>query len=320
MKKWYDPYPVITKNRAINMIVGGRRIGKTYSLKKALIKMALKNDTKIVFVRQKAVQLDEINDFFGDLKFDEEFKDLNIKDSKRYVYVNNKPLVLKVAVSGSSTLKSSGDYSDYNVIWFDEFLQENGDYLKFEAKKFMSLVVSVFRKDNPNNRVYMTSNTADYFNPYSEFFHFYPKSKEFTYDKKRNMLYQFVDMSEYVNDEENKSPFEKLVESTDYSDLALNNKFKDDNDNFVSKRSPESWELCGLELDGKRYGIWTDSATIWLTNYQSNNNVYSGDGENLSIPNFRTSQVGKEFRIFRMEGRIRFETRKLRSELLKIVL
>lgn len=321
MKKWYDPYPVITKNRFLNMIIGGRRIGKTYAFRKALVKLALKNDSKIAYVRQQKVDIEAITDFFGELKYDKDFENLEILDTPNFVYVNKKPLILKVAVSQYKKFKSSGDYPDYDTIWFDEFLQEDGRYLNDEPNKFMSIVMSIFRNDRPNKRIYMTTNTADYFNPYSESFKFYPKNKEFTYDKKRGILYQMVDMSEFITDKaEEKTDLEKLVESTEYNDLAFGNKFNDDNDDYISKKDSKSWEFCGLEIDSKRYGLWTNGAMMWITNYQSNNNVYSGDGKNISLPNFRTSQFGKEFRIFRLEGRVRFENRKLRSELLQIIL
>ena len=80
------------------------------------------------------------------------------------------------------------------IIFFDEFLNEENDYLKNEIKAYLSVCDSIIR-NRDNVRCYLVSNHISVLNPYFNYFGIYQLGKRFTRGKHDSLL-EFTDSKE----------------------------------------------------------------------------------------------------------------------------
>lgn len=312
--KYYDPYRVITKDRAMSYIIGGRKIGKTFGFKRALIKLALKNGTKLAYIRRRKVELDNIMDFMDKLREDPEFSKYEIVEKKinevRTVQFNGEVVVVMFALSQSANLRSSGDFVGFDTVWFDEFLPEDGRYVKNEVEALLNISETIFREtDKP--KMYLTANSKQLNNPYFEYWNLYPQNREFTYDRERGILIQIVDMKAPSKTQDN--AFEKLIAGTSYGMMSSNNEFSDDNNDYVEPLPDKAVELATLVLDERHYGLWAYVDKIYISYKTSNHMKYSMDGADLTLPYFFRDDLSRTVAMSRNKGNLRFDNAKIRE-------
>lgn len=318
MTKYYDPYRVITKNRLMNFITGGRRIGKTYGFKKALLKLCLSKGYKMAYVRRRKTELDNMMSYLDKLADDPDFKGYKFEEKRvqgvRTLKVNDEVVVSMYALSQSANMRSSGDFANYQYILFDEFLPEDGRYIRDEVDRLLNVIETIFR-ENSSGQVFCIANAKKLNNPYFEFFDTYPRNKEFTYNTDKSLLIQIVDMVAPSKIDKD-APFEKLIKGTSYGDMSTNNMFLDDNDDFIEKRPVESIELATLELDGKLYGLWVakHGTMYYISRHYTSTQIFTADGQDLKYPYlFKNPEIGNNFERARWRGNLRFEDNNIRE-------
>lgn len=318
---YYDPYPTITKNRFLNFITGGRRIGKTYSFKKALIKNVLKTDSKIAYVRRRQIELDNIMDFMDALRDDPDFSSYEIVEKKvnavKTVQFNGKIVVAMYALSNSRNLRSSGDFKGFKYLMFDEFLPEDGSYIKDEPERFLNLIETI-QRDNKQFQVFAIANAKQLNNPYFEYFNTYPSNREYTFFNDKSVLIQIVNMVAPSKDPN--TPFERLIKGTAYGDMSTNNTFADDNDEFVEPVPENAKELATLVLDNKNYGLWVYEGLWYISKKTSNTKRFSMDGEDLTLNYFFKSDLSKSLMMARNHGKLRFDNGNTRETMRRLLI
>ena len=92
MAKWYNPSDMDSYGKTLNFIIGGRGIGKTYSMKRRCIKRFLRSGKQFIYLRRYQSELKKIHQFFNDIAL--EFPKLKLmvkggKDGARF-YINDK--------------------------------------------------------------------------------------------------------------------------------------------------------------------------------------------------------------------------------------
>lgn len=60
-EKWYNPQKMLSYNQFVNLIIGGRGIGKTFSIKKHLLKKHLKTGKQFIYLRRNKTELERID-------------------------------------------------------------------------------------------------------------------------------------------------------------------------------------------------------------------------------------------------------------------
>src|SRR5690606_31713035 len=85
---------VLAKQRRVNFIIGGRELGKTYSVKKHILKKLLKNeaDKMVYFVRYQS-EKKVLRDLFDDVLAEPQFEGVTYKittGADSSIYINGK--------------------------------------------------------------------------------------------------------------------------------------------------------------------------------------------------------------------------------------
>lgn len=125
--EYYDIRTRIKKLRAINIIIGGRGIGKTYSA----LSFMLEQDAPFIYLRNTAVQMDESCSLFGN-PFKRLNKDLDknviMESEKKHYLIWDKTEEEKRLIGYGAALSTFGnlrgvDLSDVEYVVFDEFIE-----------------------------------------------------------------------------------------------------------------------------------------------------------------------------------------------------
>lgn len=228
------------KLKLFNIFLGGRGIGKTFSV----IKKMISDDTPFIFLRTQKTTLDEVFKKAGADPFAPVFRTLGIeyhvrKSGEKYI-IESPDRTKEYGFAGAlSTFRRGADYTNYDAIIYDEFIEEKGDPFNTADALF-----SVYETVNRNReiegkepvKVYLLSNTR---RPSSHILASFKlidrciqmtekaeeegKTQRFT----RGDLYLCVPYST-ISEAKAQSRFYKMIEGTDYYDEAIQNSFRID--------------------------------------------------------------------------------------------
>lgn len=141
-------------------LTGGRRFGKTYSVKSFIIYNFVNYGEKFAWVRTTDTALEKVaneEQFFGRLKNLNQLGVETFSVKNNTVYINNKIAGYFFSVSTHYNLKGA-DYSCTNIV-YDEFMRESGERpLANRRTKFYKLVESISRDDG--KRIFFLSNST----------------------------------------------------------------------------------------------------------------------------------------------------------------
>lgn len=232
---YYSARLLLSHKCLYNLIVGVRGHGKTYDITKRCIEVGLqqKNISFVVLVRYKEDILYIKDDWWAVVEH--LFPDYEFFSKKNVIYARNTletfPIGEFVAIAQYSRAKRKPrPYVKY--IFFDEFLNEDNDYLPDETGKFISVCDSIIR-NRDDVRVILVGNHISVINPYFNFFGFNRLTSRFIRGQ-HNSLLEFTDSDEFV-EYRKKTKFGSSIQGTDYGDFALQGKFMLDDTTNVSK-------------------------------------------------------------------------------------
>lgn len=164
---WYSLKRVMSFACREIYLTGGRRRGKTFSVKSLAIKNFIEYGKKFAWIRTTKAALENVNNddqFFGRQS---NLLDLGVKEhaiKNNIIYINGKIAGYMFAVSTFHNVKGA-DYNCDLIVW-DEFIKCDGERpVSNKRKKFFDLVESVGRGDV--SRIICMSNAI---NQYDEVF------------------------------------------------------------------------------------------------------------------------------------------------------
>lgn len=172
--KYYDLKPLLKKcpDADYYIIIGQRSNGKSTAVGKYMIDECMNDGSKFAyFSRLKNSYLikdfEEGHGYFsGYLEKYTKFKyNKELKTHNNNICIGNLPLCTQFYISTSAMYKSK-QYINYKYIVFEEFVSENGIYLRNEWVRFNSLISTITR--NNGAKVFLIGNTISRFNPYFE--------------------------------------------------------------------------------------------------------------------------------------------------------
>lgn len=251
---YYDPNKMLSYNRILNFVVGARGIGKTFSMKKYVINRFLKNDEQFVYVRRYQTELKKVKTFFDDIKF--LYPDVDFAVKGRELWINEKLAGFAVPLSTYQNEKSNA-YPRVTTIVFDEFIREDGMYIRsvVEPESLLSLMDTVFRSRD-NARCICLSNSITIVNPYFLYFNIVPDiSKRFN---SNDSIVVEIPRLDVFKKNRLQTRFGKLIQETDYGEMAVDNVFTGDSKVFLEKRTPDSRFQFSIMYNGMVFGIWVD--------------------------------------------------------------
>ena len=258
MIEWYDIKKFEKKLRAINIIIGGRGIGKTYSALSYLIE----KEEPFIYLRNTDVQLKECITSFGN-----PFKRWNLDHNRNIFFKSEKSHSLiydgdredgsaigyGLALSTFENLRGV-DLSDVKYVLFDEFIEKRSlSFRQFEC--FVSFYETVNRNRELLNEdplcCILLSNSQKLANPILAGYGLIPVIENMIRtgqkDFRQGGMYVSLPESEVSDLKKNTANYQ-LINGTKIADEALNNKFAFDSFYGVKKQNiNEYMPVCQID-------------------------------------------------------------------------
>jgi len=265
-------------NAVLNMLVGGRGLGKTYGAKKDSIRAGIKKGEEFIYLRRYKDELKTAKEtFFADIAG--EFPDYDFRYEKhfaQYSHIKKRDdkkrewitIGYFIALSTAQSQKSVA-FPKVRRIIFDEFIIEKGmvQYLPNEAEALINFYSTVnrTRDEKEITRVYMLANSVTISNPYFLKYDIEPKPdiewiKKFpNADGVHFLVCHFPDDVDFKK-EVYKTRFGQFILESDkeYADYAVGNSFKDNHNNLLARKLPDAGYVFSLETKAGTYSIWRD--------------------------------------------------------------
>jgi len=218
-------------NCLLNIVMGGRGIGKTTTLwNRALNESCFKNNEFVYIVRTNDLTKLSKDLILKYLKPEYVVKkNITVKKFADgcYIWFSNKDkriLGYNLSLSSYYKFKSRLNFEKVSFAFFDDAILLTSEYWKYlpnEPTLLLELISTIVRLRN-NFKIFISGNNVDLFNPYFEYFKI-PFFKDYYVDKKREIFCELPKNSPKLIELEKKTSFYKLVEGTQYGQYHYDN-------------------------------------------------------------------------------------------------
>lgn len=256
---WYDPNKTLTHNALFNIIIGARSCGKSYGLKKRVIKNFKDKGQQFIYLRRYKDELDKSKEgYFDDIILQQEFPEDQITYENDCYFLNGQLMGYAMALTKAKDYKSSS-FPLVSTIVFEEFIiEENGytRYLKNEVETFLGFYMSIDRYRGV--KVFFLGNNFKFYNPYTSYWGLSkPYGSSIAKAKKGRILIEMLDDPELA-DERKQTDFGQLIEGTPFSDYAIDNVSRTETKTFIMKKTEKSSYYFTFRYQGELFGVWAD--------------------------------------------------------------
>lgn len=257
---YYDLNKLLSYNKLISISIGARGRGKSYAAKRWCINGWLKNKKQFVYIRRYLTELDNIGNYFSDIK--DIYKNHEFEVKSGCFYIDGAVAGYYMALSTSQKLKSSS-FPEVDKIVFDEFLVDKGrvTYLKNEVEMFLDIIETIARTRD-DVRVLMISNAISSVNPYFMQFGIFPHDGDKIICKDEVVV--DIDKNQAFIDFKKQTKFGRLIAGTNYGKYSIENEFLRDNKSFIEKMSGVSICWYGLKYEGQVYSVWYNQSSGYV--------------------------------------------------------
>ena len=318
---YYNYDRIISYDALLNILIGERGVGKTYGASKLVVKDFIKKKRQFVYLRRYKTELSRSSKkFFSELIKNEEFKEHQLEVKGSTFIIDEEVAGYSMTLSTAQQLKGS-NFSGVHYIIFDEFLIEEGQghYLKNEVFAFLGLIETIARMRNI--KVFMLANSVSEINPYFLFFDLaLPYNNDIKLFKDGLILLQYM-KNEAYRQAKKETKFGKLIAGTDYEDYAVNNKFYDENKNFIEHKTGASKFSFSFIYKGNILGVWIDydNGKMYISNdYLDNGLCFATTTEDHS-PNTMLFSIARKYNCWNLFiqnfklGNVFFENVKIKN-------
>lgn len=316
--KWYDINRLLSFNRILNFCIGARGIGKTYGAKKYVVNRFIKHGKQFIYLRRYKTELRKVKNFFNDIR--QEFPDHEFKVKGWELYIDGKLAGYAMPLSAWQSEKSNA-YPDVETILFDEFIREkdNSGYLPNEVSSLLNLMDTVFR-NRSDVRTICLSNAVSVVNPYFLYFKLTPDIER-RFNANDSIVIEIPDSSDFA-EQRRETRFGKLITGTDYADMSLDNKFTQDSNVFIERRSKESSFVFAMIYQGLTLGVWVDEKRHLLYVSQefdpSSKHIYALTEEDMDESRFLFNSYKDNYHLHKLgrafkSGLVRFDNQVMRN-------
>lgn len=329
---YYDLTKILSYNAFLNILIGGRGIGKTYSCSKFVTKQFIKKGEQFAYIRRYKSDLKKsVPKFFEALNKNEEFPGHKLYTKGDSFFIDDKQCGYAFTLSTAQDLKSS-NFSNVKYIIFDEFILEEGQkhYIKNEVESLLGLIETIARLRDI--KIFMLANAVTIANPYFIYFDLsLPYGSDIKTFKDGLILVNYIESSEEFIKTKKNSNFGKLIEGTEFGDYAINNTFRLDNKTFVEKKTGSSKCSFYFQFQNKLYGVWFDfnAGKIFVSEDYNPNVQFFACTKDDQTPNTMLISEAKNYSCWKIFvknyklGNVYFESLKIKQatlELLRIML
>ena len=255
---YYDLSKALSYGAFLNILLGERGVGKTYAVTKFVTKKFIENGSEFAYIRRYKSELSKsVPKFFKPLIINNEFKDHTLDVKGSTFMIDDMPCGYAMTLSTAQSLKST-NFPNVKYIIFDEFIIEEGQnhYLKNEVENFLGLVETIARMRDV--KIFLLGNAVTTTNPYFIYFDLtLPYGNDIKTFRDGLILVQYM-KNEAYREAKKQTKFGRLISGTDYEDYAVNNKFYDENKNFIEHKTGNSKFSFSFIYKGNILGVWID--------------------------------------------------------------
>ena len=325
---YYDLSKALSYGAFMNILLGERGVGKTYSVTKFVTKQFIKHGYEFAYVRRFKTELSKsVSKFFKPLIVNEEFKDHDLEVKGNTFFIDDKPCGYAMTLSTAQNFKSA-NFPNVKYIIFDEFIIEEGQnhYLKNEVESFLGLVESIARMRDV--KIFMLGNAVTITNPYFIYFDLsLPYGSDIKTFKDGLILVQYMKNEKY-REEKRKTNFGKLIDGTDYSRYAIDNDFRMDNKNFIMHKTGNAKCTFTLFYNDFTIGVWFDynEGKIFCSQDYTLNDYVFACTTNDHIPNTMLLSTVRDYSVVKTFiknyklGNVYYESVKVKNIMKEIIL
>lgn len=267
---YYNFDKMYSYNAMINIVAGGRGIGKTYGAVKSAIKAYLKTGEQFIYLRRyKSETVAAKGSFFSAVGDEFPSHDLRVNgndmeiagietrdDKKREWQVIGYFVTLSVAQNQKSV-----PYPNVTKVIFDEFIMNIGSnvrYLTNEVHSFMEFFSTVDRYQDKTIAI-LLSNAVTIMNPYFAEWDIRPDAanKEWLKTRGGMIVANFPDSDDFKHSVY-QTRLGQFIQGTEYAEYAVENTFKDNNKSLVERKDPNAMYLFSIETTNGKFSVWTN--------------------------------------------------------------
>lgn len=288
----YSIESILSYNRFLNIIYGGRSIGKTYSAKCWASTRAERGKGRFIYIRRHDTQLINMSSFFADCTGPNAYKKekWTVSTKKKEPYFIYDGEVAGYYSSLNDLMNKSIVFEDVANVIIDEFMVSGGyqRYMPDEFNCFLNVIDTLNRYVRNDMKVIMLSNNTSLYNPYfleigytgssvGEFWA--PKLKgELPPDEtafKYHTVIQRVETNENLKAAFRNSAFGRFIQNSTYAEHAIENRSLFDTNDFISKKTGDCIPMFNFIADKNMYSVWSSTKTgyIYVCNGKSNSSV-----------------------------------------------
>lgn len=221
IETFFNIYNVLSYNTFINIIMGGRGIGKTTQFLIWALKRRRDYGEEFIYLRRYKTETANQDKLLDKIVDGVTFK--GNKNGGGTYYWNNHILGYCISLSTGHNFKSV-NFDRVKYIIYDEAIIKQtatNRYLKNEVDELLEFLSTVFRL-RTGVRCFVLGNNLDYFNPYCAYFNIELFNKIY-YDKDRSIYIEYAKDSPKLREIESETPLYKLTKGTTYHDYHYNN-------------------------------------------------------------------------------------------------
>lgn len=264
--KFYDYNDILSRQCFLNFVIGSRSIGKSYQMKKRLIKRFKSKREQFVYIRQNQNQIKDIDDWVGEVS--REFSNDEFLTKHQCVYIKDGDKWVRmgymIAVSAYAKIKSM-DFSEVKSIVYDEF----SDSLPWRGRisipnAFLNELDTIIRL-RTGVKVFLLGNAESIDNIFFHYFKIQPDPhSEWTIYRKLGICVNIAEDNAVIS-ERRDSDFGRLIANTEYGAFALANRYADEDMTMIKTLPPETQPLVRISYNGEYITIWRE---------RKNDNIY----------------------------------------------
>lgn len=334
--KYYSFKYILSFNAVFNFILGARGLGKTYGAKYRVIKKSLNSKKQFIYMRRYKTDLASRTTFFADIEH--EFPDWDFRVNGELAQASHvttresdkrpwKTIGFFIALSTAHGRKSVS-YHNVTDIIYDEFIIEKGmvHYIPNEANAFMEFYNTVDRyKDK--TKVLFLANSVSIDNPYFLKYDIKPNNGEKVILKFNGFVACHFPDSDEFKDGVSKTRFGKFMIETDpdYVDYALNNKFSDNHDLLIAKKTPDAVYTMTVETLKGTFSVWIDwDEEIYYFQKKrprGGETLYTTIEKRVDVNKdllLRSDKLSQYMRTAYRQGRSRFDSAQTRNSMIEL--
>lgn len=266
---FYTLRKILSYNLPINIIIGARGYGKTFSVKKYCLNKFLYNGSKIVWVRdtedaKKVLCDNDGKKFFEDVPLMnlQKFTDGSIKRGE--IIVNNKNMGSVLPASTFQRYKGNS-FQEAKIIVYDEFIREIGRFSKNTVWETINTFNTILRTRD-SCKIFMTANALDAGDPFLEFLGASLEDFGFYVNRKKGVAIHYADSSEKFIKMASKGIMGKLIMDTPYEKNLVNSEFIGKSDLYFTSLPPKSKLVCIIQGFAQAIRIYSSGDAYFVTN------------------------------------------------------